>query len=138
MMIKEVFIRKAFEGDDEIFSLYDPLRPDVNTLEKLVDDVSQKIIGYEQELNCDFVGFENGFFCYSTNPSMLISFGINKNHRTPLETNHFWHTIKDKIGKPFICCLWTNNVRGIKWLQKQGMKEVEKVNNDLITVLKFN
>lgn len=127
-------IRKAFEGDEEIVKLYDPT-VQVSDVDQVVEDIYRKLVEYDLLYQFKFVEVPDGYFCYM--PGTLVSFGLSKQVRTPERLTQFWEGIVEELGGTFDCMLWSRNTRGIRWLQKMGMRvdrEVEYEGNK-ITVL---
>lgn len=129
-------IRKAFEGDDDIFKFFDP-NFDLKSIDEIVDNIYEKIAEYKDNLDSEFVELENGYFFITKQPKLLVSFGINKKHRNKEELSKFWDKIKSKLGDDFNCFLWSKNERAINWLLKMGMKiknEFEFNNNKIVVL----
>lgn len=127
-------IRKAFEGDEEIVKFYDP-NVEVSDVDQVVEDIYRKLVEYDLLYQFKFVEVPDGYFCYM--PGTLVSFGLSKKVRTPERLTQFWEGIEEELGGKFDCMLWSRNTRGIRWLQKMGMRvdrEVEYEGNK-ITVL---
>lgn len=113
-------IRVAFDGDSEIFNLYDP-NVSVSSIDELVNDVYWKISEYNDvDL---FAVYEKeiliGYFV--TSKKQLISFGLSVNYRLGKYVNNFYWMIKKKLGDDFFVLLWKKNVRAMRWLIKNGM-----------------
>lgn len=131
-------IRAAFMGDDEIGENCDPNNDD-KSQQGVVDDVYKKILEYEElfyghfaTLNKD--GEDVGFvYCL---PQLLISFGVNKNHRTKEFLPMVFETIKATAGEDFDAYMWERNKRAIEWLKKCGMTE-EFFENDQVKKLMY-
>ena len=119
-MVKEV--RHAFEGDLDIFKYFDP-SASVKTIDDVVDNVVDKLFDYAMEYDVSFVPFDNGYIFYSSN--MLISFGINVEHRTSANLSAMWDLMVERLGDNFTCMLFDRNTRAINWLMRCGMR-VEK------------
>lgn len=115
------FIVAAFERDDELVENFDPAYS-IQTWEEGAAEVLNKI---EKEYSgCQIEGvFEGveaiGYIVYQDN--LLISFGININHRSKADLQDFWGLIKYSVGDQFQCVLFSNNTRAIKWLKTCGM-----------------
>lgn len=126
-------IRIAFDNDKDIYSLYDP-NVKVESLEEIVDNISAKILDYG---DCKYIGvFENnkliGYFVYKED--RLISFSLNIEYRIRKYLREFFRLIKSAIKGHFNVFLWNINIRGIKYLVKQGMKVIYK-NNEITQLL---
>lgn len=126
-------IKVAFDGDTNIYSLYAPSIK-VENVDDIVMDISHRI--FKGESNATIKGvYEKGeligYFVYRD--KLLISFGLNVKYRVRKYLRDFYSSIKRELGGHFVCFLWTRNIRGIKWLIKNGCGVVEQ--NDLITHL---
>jgi len=135
---KETFkdaIRVAFEDDNAIFLLYCP-NIKVNTLDDIVNDVSNRIRTDVTDATVKGI-YEGdkliGYYVYDLPHKLLVSFGLNKGYRSRKYLNKFWACIRSDLKGMFQCFLWTRNGRGIKWLQKNGMKIA--ATDSLITLL---
>jgi len=66
---------------------------------------------------------------------ILYSFCISKKYRTRKGVlTEWWSKVKHIMDEVFICALHRNNTRGIKFLQRMGMREVELISDkSLIT-----
>lgn len=118
------YIAAAFRDDYEIVFNFDP-KYLVQTTEHAIDIVFQKIETDYSE--CYMKGLKNGnnkigYMVYEND--LLISFGINPNYRNASCLIEFWAGIKSTLGDNFQCVLFSNNKRGIAWLNKCGMKIV--------------
>ncbi len=128
-------IRVAFEGDKDIFSLFDP-NVKVETVDDIVNDISKKLQGWGEHGDVHYFGVYNknelsGYFAYRN--KMLISFALTTKLRTRNYLNEFFSLIKKELNGKFEVVLWNRNTRGLKWVQKQGMKAVG--GNEFITRL---
>lgn len=128
------YIYNTFINDKEIVKYYDKNIEIKNTLDAIIN-VTEKIEEVYSE--ADFFGVEiNGnkagyFVCRE---SLLISFGIGVEYRNREVLSDFWEHIKSTLGETFQCCLYSVNKRGIKFLEKGGMK----ILFDEITILTTN
>lgn len=119
-MLKEA-IKISFSGDKGIIKMYDP-SVRVREMEDVYDNVFYKIKMFYNE--ADFFGvYEKeeliGYFVCKF--GQLISFALNVKFRIRRYLRKYFALIKEKAGKPFFCYLYSNNVRGIKWLIKNDM-----------------
>lgn len=127
-------IRIAFDSDEMIVKFYDPTVK-VYEVDQVVEDIYRKLVEYDLLYEFKFVEVPDGYFAYM--PGTLVSFGLSPKARTPERLNEFWDRIVKELGGTFECMLWSKNLRGIKWLQKMGMRidrETEYEGNK-ITVL---
>lgn len=127
-------IQNAFVGDEEIFKYYDPSRS-VSSIDEIVEDINQKLEEYKWIFDTEFVPLEHGYIFYTKNPRLLVSFGMNIDHRIKDEMSCFWNTITQHLGESFDCYLWAVNTRAIGWLKRMGMKEVEQLESNKHTVI---
>lgn len=121
-------IKDAFEGDDSIYTFFDP-NVQVNSLEELAGNILSKIDEHDELFECEFVQTASGYVFYLKDPRLLISFGCRKSARS----GDFFSEITEVVGSCFACALWSRNTRAINWLRKNGMT----INNtkDNITIL---
>lgn len=121
-------IRVAFDGDQAVYSLYDP-NVSVTTIDELTEDVFRKITEWDGlSLYAVYVGDElAGYFVNVKN--QLISFGLALKYRVDKYLKRFFEKIKYECGNDFFVFLWQKNVRGIKWVMKNGLVETFSDNN---------
>ena len=131
-------ILHCFHDDDEINLYCDPEYAD-RPIKKLVHSIYRKIEEYEKFGGGSFddLVIDNeivGYVFYQNN--LLVSFGVNKKHRTADKLSRIFEIIKSKFNGDFESYMWTRNSRAINWLKKCGMQEVEsKISN--VTKLKY-
>ena len=126
-------IRVAFDKDEKIYSMYCP-NVKVENIDDIVKDISHRIWKGEGRATINGVyekGELIGYYVYRDH--LLISFGLNVKYRVRKYLREFYSSIKKELGGHFTCFLWSKNIRGIKWLIKNGMGIVEQ--NNLITQL---
>jgi len=122
-------IRVAFAGDMDIFKYYDPT-VFIESLDDIVEDILRKEKSYEEvEGEMHYYGFYEkgkliGYFFYKD--KLLISFGLNIQYRNRQYLRQFFSSIAKKIGKNFICHLWSKNLRAIGFLVKMGMEIIDE------------
>jgi len=95
-----------------------------------------KTVNKEVEVECYSVvldGEEVGYVCKI--PNNLYSFGININYRKKDILIEFWDRVKELMEDSFICMLYPQNTRAISFLKKQGLVEVEGVENNCTVLL---
>jgi hypothetical protein len=138
-MDNRTYIQKAFEDDFLIYDFFDP-NVNVSSIDEIVENIHTKILEYEDLFECVFEGLDDGYFFYTKEPKLLVSFGVNINSRNKERLSEFWDLICKSIGDDFNCFLWYKNSRGIKWLQKMGMKieDTIAIENNFITRLKYS
>jgi hypothetical protein len=132
-------IKLAFVGDSEIQYNCDPDNPDKSEI-GIVDDVYKKLIEYEDLFIGNFVVLNDGGkdvgFIYCL-PNLLVSFGVNKLHRTKEFLPKVFETIQKVAGDEFEVYMWSRNKRAIKWLKRCGMQE-QYFENKEIKKLRYN
>ncbi len=137
-MIDYDLILYAFDEDNEISKYCDP-EDEHKSIKKLVDSIYEKLLDYNQFGDCSFNELKIGnevigfYFCYK---NILVSFGINKNHRKKENLIEVFNIIKDKFDGEFESYMWDRNERAINWLKKCGMKE-EEFKVDKVKKLKY-
>ena len=127
----------AYRGDSDLLDKY---WGDDFSLEEAVNETMWMINEVAKEAPMEYFVVlkddeEIGYVCKI--PNNLYSFGININYRTKDNLSEFWERVKDVMADGFICMLFPQNVRAIKWLKKMGMIEVEGVENNRTCLLKI-
>lgn len=126
-------LENTYEGDEAIVKLYDP-NVSVSSVKEVVDNIFEKIERYGEAAISYAVrleGNEIGYFVLSGD--FLVSFGLNVRHRTTETLRSFFEVMKSNMPADFVCALWSKNERAIRWLTKNGMKNL-LIKNE-ITVL---
>lgn len=123
-------IYEFFKDDNNLLEFYDPMSKAKNN-EDASMEIYHKLVEHAREKECHFVRNELGYIFYSG--KLLISFCVKPELRTKENLIKFGELIKFTIGKHFECFLYNKNTRGIRFLEKVGMK-IKKSNN-LITLL---
>lgn len=128
----------AYRGDMDLLDKY---WGDGFSLEEAVNETMWMVGEVEKEADMQYYSVlcddeEIGYICCF--PHNLYSFGININYRTKENLKEFWDCIKDVMEESFICMLFPQNERAIKWLKKNGMKEVEGVEQNCVCLLNVN
>jgi len=59
--------------------------------------------------------------------NILYSFGVHPDKRSEDNLRLFWEYLSNEYDDGFLCYLYSNNIRAIKWLKKNGMSEVEMI-----------
>ena len=128
------YVYNALLDDVELLKFYDK-NVQVKTTEDCINNIIEKInLCYS---DADIFGVEDGglkigyFVCTH---DLLISFGLNINYRDKETLTRFWNFIKSIMADNFQCVLYSNNRRGINFLEKGGMK----VLFDSVTILTNN
>jgi hypothetical protein len=137
-MISFNLIKFAFDDDKNIGKFCDPDYKD-KPVNQLTKSIYKKLLEYEREGNSKFddLNVDNeivGYAFYFKN--LLVSFGINKNHRTKYKLSKVFEQIKGNFDSDFESYMWERNERAIKWLKKCGMVEVPS-NIDNVVKLKY-
>ena len=119
----EAAIRVSFEGDSDILKMYDP-RISITCIEDIVQDITRKIKTYDHA-QLRGVFDKNRLVGYFVRGSgMLISFALCVKLRVRNYKREFFSIIKQDFKGMFVCLLWSTNVRGIRFLEKNGMKVI--------------
>lgn len=126
----------AYRGDSDLLDKY---WGDDFSLEEAVNETMWMINEVAKEAPMEYFAVlkddeEIGYVCKI--PNNLYSFGININYRTKDNLIEFWEKVKEVMEDGFICMLFPQNVRAIKFLKKMGMVEVEGVENNCTVLLK--
>jgi len=131
------YVEIAYKGDAELLSKYwgenfsfeDAVNETLNSVELTSSEVDMKFFSvYEKE---EIIGY---ICCFQNN---LYSFAINIEYRTKELLIEFWNKIKEAVGDSFICLLYPQNDRAIKWLMKCGMVEVENIEQNCTVLIKL-
>ena len=130
-------IRIAYEGDDDLLTKYHVDKFDINgavastlwMIEMTERNENKEMQHYEVLSYGEKIGY------ISTYPNMLYSFGINTKFRTGEVLAGWWNEIKNVLGDKFISMLYPNNTRAINFLKKQGMQEIEGIEDNCVTLL---
>lgn len=129
-------VRVAFTDDKHIYGLYNP-NVSVKSVDDIVNDITHRIATDTAEGAIIKGVYEKGvligYYVYDSNMKTLVSFGINVAYRTRRLLQNTWTLIRHDLKGIFQAFLWTRNIRGVKWLQKNGMKIIAQ--NDLLTQL---
>jgi len=56
--------------------------------------------------------------------NVLYSFGLHPEKRSEENLRLFWEYLEREHDDGFLCYLYSNNIRAIEWLKKNGMSEV--------------
>lgn len=132
-------IKIAFMDDLDIGDNCDPSNDD-KSQEGVVNDVYRKIAEYEEVFYGRFAVLTNGGeeagFVYCL-PELLVSFGVNKKHRTKEFLPVVFDIICEMAGDNFEAYMWERNKRAVEWLKKCGMQE-EYFENKEIKKLRYD
>ena len=133
----ERLVKIAYSGDSDLLEFYWgenlSLQEAVDLTMSLINQVANEV-----DIECYSVLNEDEEIGYIVKfPNNLYSFSININHRTKQNLIEFWERIKEVMEDGFICMLYEQNKRAIKWLERCGMKIVQGVENNCVTLLKI-
>lgn len=123
-------IYEFFENDNDLLKYFDPTSEAKTNLDA-ANEVYHKLIDHSKERPCEFVRNNIGYIFFSGN--LLISFCVKTEYRTKENLYKFGGFIKEQLGNHFDCYLFNRNERGIKFLEKMGLKKIRS--NNLITHL---
>lgn len=130
-------IMAAYKGDESLLNQY---HVEIFTLEQAVESTLWMIETTEENegknmehysVSCDGepIGYVSIF------PNMLYSWGLNKEYRSEDIKQDFWESICDILEGKFIVMLYPNNTRAINFCKRQGMIEVENIEQNCVTLL---
>lgn len=74
-----------------------------------------------------------GFTVIDQDTDMLFSFGINRKFRNQMITTAWFTEVRKLLTSHFTCVLWNQNVRAIRFLNRNGMAVLR--HNDETTTL---
>lgn len=123
-------IYEFFKNDSNLLEYFDPLSK-AKTNEEAAMEIYQKLVEHAKEKECFFERTEIGYIFFAH--ELLISFCIKPEFRNKETLKYFGNIIKSKLGAHFSCFLFNKNERGIRFLEKIGMKKQKS--NELITLL---
>ena len=130
-------IKIAYEGDDELLEKYHVDKYDLMGAVASTLRMIYKMVEWEN-MEMDYYKVMQdetpiGYIC--TYPNNLYSFGINKKYRSKEILKEWWSRVKEVMGEKFITMLYPNNTRAINFLKKQGMVEIEDIEDNCVTLL---
>lgn len=134
----ESAVRTAFADDKEIFKFYDK-NAVVTNLDDLVQDVMRKLkehVPIFPDTTFKTIwdkGKIVGYLAYKK--ETLISFGLCVEYRQRKYLKEFFSIIKKELHGPFLCSLWSRNIRAVKWLMKNGLRILD-TNPHITTLIK--
>jgi len=132
------YVEIAYRGDNDLLDLY---WGDGFSLQEAVNETMYGINETSKEVNMEYFCVLNddeeiGYIAKF--PNNLYSFSININHRTKQNLIEFWNRIKEVMEDGFICMLYPQNQRAIKWLEKCGMIRVDGVEQNCVIMLNIS
>lgn len=131
-------VQASYEGDKDLLNKYHVAKWDTvkgavtSTMVMIhacskVKDLSYYKVTHQKKCIGYIVTFDN----------FLYSFGLSIKSRTEEIKEAFWSAIKKLLGNQFGCSLYNNNVRAIKFLEKQGM-EIGSVDEENHMTILYN
>lgn len=123
-------IYECFADDEELLKYFDPASKAKDNMEAATE-IYQKLLEHSSERDCKFVMNDIGYVFYSE--GLLISFCVKPAFRDKDNLSNFGKFIKILLGDSFKCYLYNINTRGIRFLERIGMRTEDS--NDLITLL---
>ncbi len=132
------YVEIAYRGDNDLLDFYWgdgwSLQEAVNETMFGINQVSEEV---EMEYFC-VLNDEEEIGYIAKFPNNLYSFSININHRKKQNLIEFWDRIKEVMEEGFICMLYPQNSRAIKWLERCGMIKVEGVEHNCVVLLNIS
>jgi len=130
-----LLVRISYDGDEDLlnkyhiekFSLEDAVESTMGMIKETGDTIEMSY--FKVVLGDEPIGYLAIF------QNFLYSFGINIKYRTKEVILQYWELIKEVLNDGFITMLYPNNDRAINFLKKQGMSEVEDIEEGLITLI---
>ncbi len=128
-------IRIAYEGDKDLLDKYHVDKFDIHgavasTLFMIAEtENGVDMTHYKVALGDISIGYISVF------ENFLYSFGINKEYRKKEILIEWFEKVKEVLGYKFITMIYPNNSRAINFLKKQGMKIVNGIKEDVITLI---
>jgi len=123
-------IYEFFKNDSALLEYYDPTSK-AKSNEEAAMEIYQKLVEHSKERECFFERTEIGYVFFAK--ELLISFCVKPEFRNKETLKYFGNIIKTKLGEHFNCFLFNRNERGIRFLEKMGMKKQQS--NELVTLL---
>ena len=123
-------IRDIFDLDKDIkkFCDIDFLMYNQNISDQIIIKLNGCLIQYPSSYI--FVDEERKYFAVwlkAHGDNILYSFGVHPEKRSDENLKLFWEYLENEHDDGFLCYLYSNNIRAIKWLKKNGMSEVGKI-----------
>jgi hypothetical protein len=123
-------IRDIFDLDKDIekFCDIDFLMYNQNISDQIVIKLNGCLIQYPSSYI--FVDEERKYFAVwlkAHGDNILYSFGVHPEKRSEDNLKLFWEYLSNEHDDGFLCYLYSNNTRAIKWLIKNGMNEIGKI-----------
>lgn len=129
------YIHEAFKGDWVLIYRFHRVN---GSLQDCVRDTWHQIDKVSREgTTLDYYGIylDNqpiGFTVLGTN--ILLSFGINIQHRTAKIVMEWWDLVVDRLDGNFVTWLFKKNVPVLSFVKRNGMQEIED-NGDFVTLI---
>jgi hypothetical protein len=122
--IEESIIR-SFELDNEMVDFYDPNAVNISKKD-IPTDISRKLKEYDEIPSMklkyfDFILEDKfcGYVVICEQRKLLVSFALKIRDEKTKES--FFSHIKKVLNDDFLCILYQKNIRGLKWLEKNGL-----------------
>jgi len=127
-------IRFCYTGDEGGLDKYYKNPIDVKSVDEAVDCTMGMI--NELELGHYKIMFGETVIGYSSIcENCLYSFAINKWYRSNLIKDKWFEKVKELLGGKFMVVLYPENIRAIRFFERQGMELVEGVQENMVTLL---
>ncbi len=123
-------IRDIFDLDKDIkkFCDIDFLMYNQNISDQIIIKLNGCLIQYPSSYI--FVDEERKYYAVwmkAHGDNILYSFGVHPEKRSDENLKLFWEYLENENDDGFLCYLYSNNARAIKWLKKNGMNEIGKI-----------
>lgn len=125
----------AYDGDTDLFEKYHIGKVNLQlavlkTMVLIEDAAKKKKLSYYKIIhNKTPIGY------FVTYDNCLYSFGVSIKYRCKDVLVKWWTQVKSVLGKTFEAMLYENNTRAISFLERQGMKIINKDANKVVTLL---
>jgi hypothetical protein len=124
-LIKDIF---DLDKDIEKFCDADMITYNQNISDQIIIKINGCLVQYPSSYI--FVDEDRKYFAVwlkAHNDNVLYSFGVHPEKRSEDNLKLFWEYLSNEHDDGFLCYLYSNNTRAIKWLKKNGMDEIEKI-----------
>jgi len=135
----EKYVRIAFHGDDKLWEVYH--NQDNNFEDTVVNNVKNiNQISAEKKTQCYSVWLDNIAIGFSVivEGFALYSFGINKTYRQQKGVVLSWFELIKDLMRDFIVLLCTENLRAIRFFQRNGLRTLFIQKNIIALILQQN
>lgn len=138
-MVRQVFgsdiehlIRAVFGTDEDLYS--NRWHGQEKTLDGIVRYTMSSLFDGVGNVEVFSYGDEYGFFAVDREIEVVRSFGIKTEHRDKKEL--FWKAVRSVLGDSFFICVWSDNVRAIRFFEKSGGVKIAEMDGGV--AYKFN